>query len=66
MNQVYNHAIANPEDLNQYEPFSPEVCLYIKVLVVLCVRVCVCVCVCVCAYLNEIVVFCESALRSLH
>lgn len=25
MNQVYNHAIANPEDLNQYEPFSPEV-----------------------------------------
>ncbi len=23
--QVYNHAVSEPEKLNQYEPFSPEV-----------------------------------------
>ena len=25
MNQVYNRAVTSPEDLNTYEPFSPEV-----------------------------------------
>ena len=25
MNQVYNRAVTNPERLNSYEPFSPEV-----------------------------------------
>jgi len=26
LQQVYNHAVTNPDKLNQYEPFSPEVC----------------------------------------
>ena len=25
VNQAYNRAVTNPEDLNSYEPFSPEV-----------------------------------------
>jgi len=41
MNQVYNHAIANPEDLNQYEPFSPEVRLAMHVA---CMSVSISVC----------------------
>ncbi len=26
LQQVYVHAVTNPSKLNQYEPFSPEVC----------------------------------------
>lgn len=25
LTQIYNHAVVDPEKLNQYEPFSPEV-----------------------------------------
>ena len=30
INLCYSHAIKEPEKLNIYEPFSPEVCIVIK------------------------------------
>lgn len=27
LQQTYNQAVSDPDKLNQYEPFSPEVCL---------------------------------------
>ena len=27
LQQVYNQAVTDPDKLNQYEPFSPEVCI---------------------------------------
>ena len=45
MNQAYSRAVTNPEELNSYEPFSPEVCVCVCVCVRACVRACVCMCV---------------------
>jgi hypothetical protein len=36
LQQVYNQAVSDPEKLNQYEPFSPEV-RYCYLLVVKCI-----------------------------
>lgn len=30
LQQVYNQAVTDPEKLNQYEPFSPEVYMFIQ------------------------------------
>lgn len=33
LTQIYNHAVVDPDKLNQYEPFSPEVRLTVRVFI---------------------------------
>lgn len=37
LQQTYNQAVVDPDRLNQYEPFSPEVSLYSFIVVLLCI-----------------------------